>query len=272
MQPLVGLLKWEKKTNMFNKKIVVVKVGTNVMTNKDKRIVRPVLRRLVAQIAELYERDILTVLVSSGSVIAGREVIGKSNIKDKTQRRQVHSAVGQPRMMRLYYNIFHDFGMKCAQVLPTKRDFNPGEHRENMVSCYEGLLSEGITPIVNEDDATSLTMSMFSDNDELACLVAQLLKADKLIILTDTDGLYTGNPDLESSKLIKEVGIDQNVEKYVVNNKKGEAEGRGGMGSKMAYAQQAAAHNIPTYIVNGKQDNIILNIVDGEAVGTKVSL
>ncbi len=266
MQHLAELLKWGKKTYMFDKKIIVVKVGTNVMTNKDNRIVRPVLRRLVAQITELYERDILTVLVSSGSVIAGREVIGKSRIKDKTQRRQVYSAVGQPRMMRLYYNIFHDFGMKCAQVLPTKRDFNPGEHRENMVNCYEGLLSEGIIPIVNEDDATSLTMSMFSDNDELACLVAQLLNADKLVILTDTDGLYTGHPDLESSQLITEVSVDQDVERYIISSEKGEAEGRGGMGSKLAYAKQAAAHNIPTYIVNGKVDNIILNIVDGEAV------
>src|SRR5690606_26494060 len=126
-------------------------VGTNVMTNRDKRIVRPVLRSLVSQIAALYERDIITILVSSGSVIAGREVLGKSKIKNKTQRRQVYSAIGQPRMMRLYYNIFHDFGMKCAQVLPTKRDFNPGVHRENMINCYEGLLSEGVIPIANED-------------------------------------------------------------------------------------------------------------------------
>jgi glutamate 5-kinase len=87
------------------KEKIVVKVGTNVMTNKDKRIVRPVLRQLVRQIAELYERDIITILVSSGSVIAGKEVLGKSKIKDKTQRRQVYSAIGQPRMMRLYYNI-----------------------------------------------------------------------------------------------------------------------------------------------------------------------
>ncbi|MFT5250834.1 MAG: glutamate 5-kinase, partial [bacterium] len=90
------------------KEIIVIKVGTNVMTNKDNRIVRPVLRRLVKQIAELYERDIITILVSSGSVIAGKEVLGKSSIKDKTQKRQVYSAIGQPRMMSLYYNIFQE--------------------------------------------------------------------------------------------------------------------------------------------------------------------
>lgn len=254
------------------KEIVVIKVGTNVMTNKDNRIIRPLLRNLVKQVAELYERDIICVLVSSGSVIAGKEVLGKSKIEDDTIRRQVYSAIGQPRMMRLYYNIFHDYGLKCAQVLPTKRDFNPGVHRQNMINCYLGLMSEGVIPIANEDDAVSVTMSMFSDNDELACLVAQLLNADKLIILTDIDGLYTGHPDSENSKLIKKVDLDQDVDKYIQKNEKGEAEGRGGMGSKLDYAKEAASNNIPTYIANGKTDNVIIDIIEGKNVGTKVSL
>ena len=110
-------------------KRVVIKVGTNVMTNKDNRILGPVLKELVRQIAELYERDIMTVLVSSGSSIAGQEILGGCKIQDKSIRRQVFSAVGQPRMMRHYYSIFHDYGMRCAQVLATKRDFDPGKHR-----------------------------------------------------------------------------------------------------------------------------------------------
>ncbi|GAA4281600.1 glutamate 5-kinase [Gaetbulibacter aestuarii] len=256
----------------MSKQRIVIKVGTNVMTNRDNRIVRPVLRRLVKQIAELYERDIMTILVSSGSVIAGKEVLGKSKIKDRTQRRQVYSAIGQPRMMRLYYNIFHDFGMKCAQVLPTKRDFSPGLHRQNMINCCEGLLSEGVIPIANEDDAVSVTMSMFSDNDELASLIAQLLDADKLIILTDIDGLYTGHPEESDSDLIKNVNPDDDLDKFIKDNNKAEEEGRGGMGSKLDYAQQAAAKNIPTFIANGKKDNTIIDIIDGKAVGTKVSL
>ncbi|MBD0833294.1 glutamate 5-kinase [Aestuariibaculum sediminum] len=256
---------------MYKEKIVI-KVGTNVMTNRDNKIVRPVLRELVRQIAELYERDIMTILVSSGSVIAGKEVLGKSSIKNKTQKRQVYSAIGQPRMMRLYYNIFHDYGMKCAQVLPTKRDFSPGVHRQNMINCVEGLLSEGVIPIANEDDAVSVTMSMFSDNDELASLIAQLVNADKLIILTDIDGVYTGHPDAESSDLIESVNPNENLDKYIKDSNKSEGEGRGGMGSKLDYAQQAAAKNIPTYIANGKNDNTIIDIIEGNFVGTKVSL
>jgi glutamate 5-kinase len=254
------------------KELIVIKVGTNVMTNKDNRIVRPVLRRLVKQIAELYERGIVTILVSSGSVIAGKEVMGKSNIKDKTQRRQVYSAIGQPRMMRLYYNIFQDYGMKCAQVLPTKRDFSPGVHRQNMINCCEGLLSEGVIPIANEDDAVSVTMSMFSDNDELASLIAQLMNADKLIILTDIDGLYTGNPNNEKSNLVQYVDPEEDLDKYIEDNNKPEEEGRGGMGSKLNYAQQAAAERIPTFIANGKKHHTIIDIIEGKNVGTRVAL
>jgi len=242
------------------------------MTNKDNRIVRPVLRELVRQISELYERDIMTILVSSGSVIAGKEVLGESNIENRTQKRQVYSAIGQPRMMRLYYNIFHDFGMKCAQVLPTKRDFSPGIHRQNMINCCEGLLSEGVIPIANEDDAVSVTMSMFSDNDELASLIAQLLNVDKLIILTDIDGVYTGHPEEASSDLITNVNPNEDLDKYIQDNNKDEGEGRGGMGSKLDYAQKAAANNIPTFIANGKKENTIIDIIDGKTVGTKVSL
>lgn len=254
------------------KERIVIKVGTNVMTNKDNRIVRPVLRELVRQISELYERDIMTILVSSGSVIAGKEVLGKSKIKDDTQRRQVYSAIGQPRMMRHYYNIFQDYGMKCAQVLPTKRDFSPGLHRQNMINCCEGLLAEGVIPIANEDDAVSVTMSMFSDNDELASLIAELINADKLIILTDIDGLYTGHPDAKGSSLVENVDPEDDLDKYIKETNKTEGEGRGGMGSKLDYAQKAAAKNIPTYIANGKKDNAILDIFDGTFTGTKVSL
>ena len=251
------------------KKRIVVKVGTNVMTNKDNRILGPVLKHLVEQIAELYEEDVMTVLVSSGSAIAGKEILGEINITDASKRRQVYSSVGQPRMMRHYYSIFHDYGMRCAQVLATKRDFSPGIHRENMINCYESLLSEGIIPIANEDDAVSVTMSMFSDNDELASLVAELIGADSLIILSDTDGLYTGHPDDDDAEKLNKVQVDQNVEKYVQQSDKGEGEGRGGMESKIKIAKETAAKNITTYIANGKRQNVILDIMNGKPVGTK---
>ncbi|WP_179336938.1 glutamate 5-kinase [Winogradskyella ludwigii] len=252
-----------------NIKRVVVKVGTNVLTNKDNRILGPVLRELVRQISVLYEENIMVILVSSGSAMAGMEILGETNIKDKSVRRQVYSSVGQPRMMRHYYSLFHDYGMRCAQVLATKRDFDIGKHRKNMINCYEGLLAEGVIPIANEDDAVSLTMSMFSDNDELASLVAELLDADRLIILSDTDGLYTGHPDDDDSIKINEVKSNQNVEQYVQESNKKEGEGRGGMASKLRIAKGTANKDIPTYIANGKKENVIIDIINNKKVGTK---
>lgn len=253
----------------MHKKRVVIKIGTNVITNQDNRIVQPILKKIVSQIAELYENGVIAILVSSGSVSAGKEILGQCSIENKETRRQVFSAVGQPRMMRHYYSIFHDYGMRCAQVLATKRDFAPGKYRDNMINCYEGLLGEGIIPIANEDDATSLTMSMFTDNDELASLVADLLKVDKLIILTDTDGLYTGHPDDDDSEVINQVKVHQAVEQYVQEDTKGEGEGRGGMKSKIKIAKETARLNIPTVIANGKTDGVIVDIMNGKNIGTE---
>ena len=249
--------------------LIVVKVGSNVMKNKNNKIVRPILQHLVQQIAELYERNIMTILVSSGSTLAGKEVLGTSSIEDESIRRQVYSSIGQPRLMRLYYNIFHDYGINCAQVLPTKRDFQPGMHRDNMVNCYNGLLQEGVIPIANEDDTVSVTKSMFTDNDELASLVAELLEADKLIILSDIDGVYTGHPEDDDSELINEVKHNENLDEFVQENTKGEGEGRGGMKSKLDVAQKMAKKNIDTYIVNGNTQNIIVDIIDDNFRGTK---
>ena len=253
-------------------KRIVVKVGTQVITNKDNRIVSKILAKLVEQIADLYEQGIISVLVSSGSVIAGKEVMSRGlKAIDKITRRQVFSAIGQPRMMRHYYNLFQDHGMRCAQVLATKRDFDLGRHRDNMVNCYEGLLSEGVIPIANEDDAVSLSMSTFTDNDELASLVAELIHADMLILLTDIDGLYNGDPKDENSKLIPHLYVDDSVDQYIQKDNKGEAEGRGGMESKLKAAKRTARLNIPTYIANGKRDHIITDIVCGKAIGTKIT-
>lgn len=253
----------------MHKKRILVKVGTNVLTNRDNRIVGPILQELVRQIAYLYDRDIITVLVSSGSVIAGKEMLAQNTIENEEIRRQVYSAVGQPRMMRHYYSIFDNFGMRCAQVVATKRDFAPGEYRENMINCYEGLLSQGIIPIANEDDATSLHKGKFSDNDELASLVAELIRADQMILLSDIDGVYNGNPDDVNTQKFDLVKVGDNVEKYVQKSTKKEGEGRGGMESKLRIAKRTAAKGIPTVIARGKTNNIIVDIVEGKECGTK---
>src|SRR5690606_37062411 len=136
--------------------------------------------------------------------------------------------------------------------------------------CYEGLMSEGVIPIANEDDAVSVSHSMFSDNDELASLIAELIHADMLIILTDIDGFYTGHPADEVSKLTSEIKVGQQVEQYVTKISKGETCGSGGMESKLKVAKHTAAKDTPTYIANGKMNRVILDIIEGKPVGTKV--
>lgn len=251
------------------KKIVVIKVGSNVLTNSTNRIVKPLLNNIVRQIAYLYEHDILSVLVTSGAAIAGKEVLGEIQQEDVGIRRQVYASVGQPRLMRHYYSIFHDHGLYCSQVLATKNDFSEGSHKQNMINCYNGLIQEGIIPIANEDDAVSLSMSMFTDNDELASLVATLVGADMMILLTDIDGLYSGNPGDNRSELIEEVSVDTNVDSYIQESQKKEGEGRGGMRSKVKVAKKTAENNIPTFIANGKTENTIVDIViNNQSIGT----
>jgi glutamate 5-kinase len=253
-------------------KRIVIKVGKKVLTNTEDRIDVPVIRHLVQQLAQLYEQDVMSVVVSSGSMIAGKEILGELSLQDKSVRRQVFSAVGQPRLMQYYYSVFHDYGLRCAQVLATKRDFEPGRHRDNMINCYEGLLSEGITPIANEDDTVSLTNSMFSDNNEVASLVAELIQADLLIILTHTDGFYTGHPADASAELLSHIKVNENVEKYVPETEISVAKQRGGIKSKLKVAKYTAAKNIPTYMANGKRKNVVIDIVAGKNVGTRFSI
>lgn len=260
------------KKNKYYKRIVI-KVGTNVLTNSENRIVKKYLEKIVKQICTLHEEGIMCVLVSSGAAISGKEVMGgtKLKIEDKNIRRQVFAAIGQPRLMHHYYDLFINYGLRCAQILATKRDFDPGLHRTNIINCYEGLLDNGVIPIANEDDAVSLTMSMFTDNDELASLIAELIQADMLILLTDIDGLYDGHPDEANSALIEHVSVDQRVEDFIQASTKGEGEGRGGMESKIDVAKASAQKNIPTIIANGNKENVILDIVRGKNIGTLIS-
>lgn len=249
---------------------LLVKVGTNVISNRANRILRPVLRTLVRQIGELSEEGIACAVVSSGSIAAGMESLGQIAADNETQRRQIYSATGQPRLMRLYGDLFEEYGMTCAQVLPTKDDFESGARRDNMVQCLEGLLDAGVVPVVNEDDATSVTRSMFHDNDELAALMAELLRVDRLIILTDAEGVFDGHPARAGTQLIREVGASEDLSRYIEASGKAEGEGRGGMGSKLRFAQRAASLGITAHIVRGRGENAIVDVVAGRAVGTVV--
>lgn len=244
-------------------KRIVVKVGTNVLTGSDGRLDKLIFREVVVQLVKLIRAGWSPVLVSSGAVGAGKSILGESNSDDDAVRRQVFSAVGQTSLMKSYFELFIEYNIICAQVLASKDDFTEGEHYQNMLNCFEGLLDQGVVPIVNENDVVSLTELMFTDNDELAGLTASMIGAQKLIILSNVDGIY--NTDGE---VIHEVNAgDKDVRSFISTESSGL--GRGGMHSKFAIASASATKGIDTYIANGKMEGIVLDILAGKKIGTR---
>ncbi|MFY0605896.1 MAG: glutamate 5-kinase [Cyclobacteriaceae bacterium] len=243
-------------------KRIVVKVGTNVLAKADGTLDKLIFRQIVVQLVKLIERGWNPVLVSSGAVGAGKSIVGETNIENEATRRQVLSAIGQASLMKRYYELFAEYDVVCAQVLTTKEDFSEGEHYQNMVNCFEGLLGQGIVPIVNENDVVSLTELMFTDNDELAGLTSAMISAEKLIILSNVDGLYDS-----AGMVVPVIPFDDHASKeHITQTKSGM--GRGGMMSKFVTAKLAASKGVETYIANGKEENIILAIEQGEPKGT----
>jgi glutamate 5-kinase len=246
---------------------IVIKVGSNVLTQAQGELDMEVLRSLCTQLATLKAEGHEVILVSSGAVASGRSLATLPDKIDDVSRRQVLAAVGQVKLIALYADIFKDLGLLCAQVLVTKEDFRDRGHYLNMKNCLEALLKNNIIPIVNENDVVSVTELMFTDNDELAGLVSSMLGVDRLVILSNVDGIFTGHPSHAGSKLIAEVDYQNaNLEQYISKEKS--VFGRGGMLTKSTIAHKVAGMGIHVHIANGKTSGILAKVVAGEKVGT----
>lgn len=241
---------------------IAVKIGSNVLTRKDGTLDVTRMSALVDQVAELHKQGIQIILVSSGAVASGRsELKGKVNTEklETVDQRQLFSAVGQAKLINKYYELFRDHGISCGQVLTTKESFGSRGHYLNQKNCMEVMLSQGIVPIVNENDTISVTELMFTDNDELSGLIATMMNANMLILLSNIDGIYTGNPADPQSRLIPIISDDADISQYIQTNKS--SFGRGGMVTKHRIARKVAAEGIEVIISNGKRDNILLELV-----------
>lgn len=244
-------------------KRIVIKIGTKVISTESGTLDEEFLAHAVEQIAMLRKVGMQVVLVTSGAVGAGKSLLSLQDIKSEVVQKQVFAAVGQVQLMTVYARLFAKYSYHCAQVLATKEDFRDEQHYKNMQNCFEGLLLDSVIPIVNENDVVATTELLFTDNDELAGLVAKQLKADSLIILTGTDGIVD-----DAKKTIPEIN-SSNVEavaKYITPDTS--AGGRGGMASKFAVAKELSEKGISVHIVNGKKENILLDVVEGKKVGT----
>lgn len=249
-------------------KRIVVKVGTKVLSADDGMLDGGVLRHLVKQIGDLKQKGVDVVLVTSGAVGAGRGLITLKQV-DMLAKKQVFAAVGQVKLMSMYADAFAKTGRLCAQVLATKEDFRDKAHYFNMQTCFQNLLSSGVVPIVNENDVVATTELLFTDNDELAGLVASQLHADAVVILTSVEGFLMDDRASGKEKVVSEIDLDVlgNYERYISPTKTDF--GRGGMLTKFAIARKLTLQGIPVHIANGKRKNVLLDIIDGKAVGTK---
>ena len=242
---------------------VAVKVGSNVLTRSDGTLDITRMSALVDQLAELRRAGFEVILISSGAVASGRSELklpaNETAIMDSVEQRQLFSAVGQAKLMGRYVELFRDHGIHVGQVLTMKENFAPGEQYDNQRQCMTAMLAHGVLPIVNENDTVCVTELMFTDNDELSGLVAQMMQCEALIILSNIDGIYDGHPDKPSSAVVREVPHGYDLSQYL--QAEHSTAGRGGMQSKYHTACIVADAGIHVYIANGKREHILTDVL-----------
>ena len=250
-------------------KRIIVKIGTKVLSKADGHIEESVLENLVAQIVDLRKDGTEVILVTSGAVSCGRGLLKSAGKTETVADKQVFAAVGQIGLMETYARLFEKYESLCAQVLVTKEDFRDAEHSENMDRCFLNLLQRNVIPVVNENDVVAIQELIFTDNDELAGLIAERLKADALLILTSVHGVLNGSPSDPSSKTIPEIDYQHIIEAEAHVTEEKTDIGRGGMLTKFAIAKKMMESSIVVYIAHGKDEGVLRNVVSGTALCTK---
>ncbi len=242
-------------------KRITIKIGSNVLTRSDGTLDIDRLSSIVDQVATLQKKGVEIILVSSGAVASGKGEIKVKGKLDNVSARQLYSAVGQAKLINHYYDFFREHGISCGQVLTTKESLGTRQHYLNQKNCMSVMLENGVVPVMNENDTISVTELMFTDNDELSGMVASMMNADTLIILSNIDGIYNGSPSDPKSAVIREIYPDKtDISNYIETTKS--SFGRGGMLTKYHIARKVADEGITVIIANGKKDNILLDLVD----------
>jgi len=253
---------------------IVVKAGTNVLTGRTERLDQATLASLAEQIACVRRKGAQVVLVTSGAIAAGRESLRDAG-DTRVVERQVLAAVGQGKLMHAYQELFARHGITVAQALLTRHDVEDRQGYLNVRGTLEGLLEHGVLPVVNENDVVDtaeIGQERFGDNDTLSALVANLVDADLLLLLTDTGGLFTADPHRDpSAALIERVErIDDSVLAMAEPSGSTSA-GRGGMLSKLEAARRATAAGIVVVVASGAEPGVVARAAAGTSVGTLFS-
>jgi glutamate 5-kinase len=250
------------------KKRILLKIGSNTLTKETNHISRGKIEDIGMQIAALKD-DYEFVIVSSGAIAAAKQFVKLEAPDNEIFVKQALASIGQPHLMRIFHENFSDLGLHTSQCLLSYSDFEKTETKINIVNTIDVLVKNSYIPIINENDTVSTDEIKFGDNDKLAALTAVLLDVDLLIIATNTNGIYTKasfkdhNP--ETIRLVTDL---QTLENEIGETKS--SHGTGGMQSKIDSAAIAKAANIETWIVNGLEDNFILNALENKIPFTKI--
>lgn len=249
---------------------MVIKVGTSTLTAGKPLLSQPHILELVRQLTHLQTEGVQVVLVTSGAIAAGREVLQFPELPKHIPAKQMLAAVGQPRLMELYTQLFRIYGMPVSQVLLTRSDLSARRSYLNARNTLEALLAHGIVPIVNENDAVATEEIRVGDNDNLSALVANLIEADLLVLLTDQPGLFTSDPRRNGdARLVEEVaGPEIPEEIWQMAGGSGTGLGTGGMLTKLRAADLARRSGTAVIIAQGSLPDVLLRIASGERIGT----
>lgn len=240
-------------------KRIVIKVGSNVLTRDGGKLDITRMSAIVDQVAWLMKNGYEVILVSSGAMASGRGELKVGKKLGCVEQRMLYSALGQAKLMGLYYDLFREYKVPVGQVLTMKENFASRQSYLNQRTCMTVMLQNGVLPVVNENDTVSVTELMFTDNDELSGLIASMMDAQALIILSNIDGIFNGPPEEKSSYVIARVEPERDLTEYIQTGKS--SFGRGGMITKCAIARKVADEGIKVIIANGWRDNILIDLL-----------
>jgi glutamate 5-kinase len=250
---------------------IIVKLGTSTLTAGTSRLSLPTIVDLVRQMAQLHEQGCDVVLVSSGAMAAGRERLAFPKLPKEIPAKQMLAAVGQPRLMALYEKLFELYGLYVAQVLITRADLNNRRRYLNSRNTLEALLTQRVIPVVNENDTVTSEEIRVGDNDNLSGLVANLIEADLLVLLTDQPGFYRADPRTDpTAEMIDEIS-DPTIpdELWGAASGKGSGLGTGGMLTKLQAADLARRSGATVIIAAGDENDVLIRLAAGEMIGTR---
>jgi glutamate 5-kinase len=258
-----------RKTIFSKARRIVVKIGSAVLTSSDKGLDQNRIERLASEISSIMDQGREVILVSSGAIAAGLAKLGLKKSKSMPlSLKQAAAAIGQSGLMWAYEKTFASRGRKVAQVLLTREDLSNRMRFLNARNTLLTLLDYSVIPIINENDTVSVDEIKVGDNDNLSAMVVHLADADLLIILSDIDGLYTSDPNLDAT-----ANLIPLVEKLTAEVERGAGDaqtpiGTGGMRTKLMAAKKVGAYGAPMVIVNGKKNGVLQALFDGKEVGT----